>query len=89
MFTFVGAACVGVFLAGIYTLLLVVMTTGSSIFSRMPYMLRIVGGVGIRMGIVAIAVMCMLLLSINHLILMMIAFYATVVIVMIAYKGAG
>jgi|GEM_PF-6645296 len=87
MFGLIGAALVGVILAGIHITLLAMTVAGSTFFARIHPVMRIVGGMCLRMGIIALVVWCMLRLSINHLILMMIAFYATEVVIMIAYKG--
>lgn len=78
---------VGVLLGLIYTGLLI-----GPIMRRLgvfkPYtFLWTISSICLRMAVVAVAVCGMLHYSINHLILMMIAFYATVVALMIAYKG--
>lgn len=82
------ALITGIFLAIIYWGLLIVPTIGSFPFFSQP-LLRIITGTVARLGLVALAAVCMLHYDLNHLILMMIAFYTALVVIMIAYKGGS
>lgn len=86
MITFAFALITGIFLAAIYWGLLIVPTIGSFPFFSQP-LVRMVMGSMVRLGVVALAAVCMLHYGLNHLILMMIVFYTALVVIMIAYKG--
>lgn len=87
MITFVVAGFAGILLSVIYWGLLVVPTIGSSpVFSHT--LTRSLLGMLTRLGLIGLAAYSVLHYGLNHLILMMIAFYTTLMLIMITYKGA-
>ena len=86
MITFALAIITGIFLSIIYWGLLIVPTIGSFPFLSKTIVGTITGAV-VRLGLVGLAAYGMLHYGLNHLILMIIAFYTALMVIMITYKG--